>query len=210
VKPIHLNLASRPYRDYRPVYAVVVVLSILTAYLLLENVDTYYRYIDSTRNTRSDIARIERQTDSERQRADMTERRLKTLNLKLLDDQTRFINAKLRERSFSWSILLDELETVLPRDVRVLSIAPTVAPTGAVTLSLAFESKSAEGMITILDNLHRDPQFGNPFPSAETNNGGIYSFGITTTFYPPGVANPYASGEARNVNAPAAVKGNQP
>ena len=31
VKPIHLNLASRPYRDYRPVYAVVVLMSLLIA-----------------------------------------------------------------------------------------------------------------------------------------------------------------------------------
>ena len=31
MKPLHLNLASRPYRDYRPVYAAVVVMSLLTA-----------------------------------------------------------------------------------------------------------------------------------------------------------------------------------
>ena len=48
MKPIHLNLASRPYRDYRPVYAVVVVLSLLTAFLMLNNIETYYRYIRET------------------------------------------------------------------------------------------------------------------------------------------------------------------
>jgi len=30
VKPIHLNLASRPFRDYRPVYAAVVIMVIVT------------------------------------------------------------------------------------------------------------------------------------------------------------------------------------
>ena len=43
MKPIHLNLASRPYRDYRPVYAVVVLLSLATAFLMLNNIETYYR-----------------------------------------------------------------------------------------------------------------------------------------------------------------------
>jgi hypothetical protein len=43
VKPIHLNLAARPYRDYRPVYAVVVLLSLLTAFLMLNNVESNYR-----------------------------------------------------------------------------------------------------------------------------------------------------------------------
>ena len=35
MKPIHLNLARRPYRDYRPVYAVVVLASLLAAFLML-------------------------------------------------------------------------------------------------------------------------------------------------------------------------------
>ena len=43
MKPLHLNLASRPYRDYRPVYATVVVMSLVTAFLMLYPVETGYR-----------------------------------------------------------------------------------------------------------------------------------------------------------------------
>lgn len=203
MKPIHLNLAARPYRDYRPVYAVVVVVSLITAFLMLNNIDTYYRYIHETRNTRTKIAEIERQTDAERQRADMTERRLGTLDLKLLNGQARFINAKLRERSFSWSVLLDELETILPRDVRILTIAPTVDATGVVSLALAFEAKSGDGMTTVLENMLRDPQFANPFPTSESQANGIYSFGINAKFYPPNVPNPRAAMRTKAVAAPA-------
>ena len=53
MKPIHLNLAARPYRDYRPVYAAVVVMSLLAAFLMLNNVETYYRYIHETKATRA-------------------------------------------------------------------------------------------------------------------------------------------------------------
>jgi hypothetical protein len=204
VNPIHLNLAARPYRDYRPVYAVVVVVSLLTAFLMLNNIDTYYRYVHETRNTRGKIADLERQTDHERQRADMVERRLRTLDLKLLDDQTRFVNAKLRERSFSWSVLLDKLETILPRDVRILSIAPSVAPEGVVGLSISFESKASDGLIRILNNMHGDPQFANPFPTSEVRTGDFYAFAVNVQFFPPGVPNPNAA--ARIVKAPA-VKG---
>lgn len=203
MKPIHLNLAARPYRDYRPVYAVVVVVSLITAFLMLSNIDAYYLYIHDTRSTRDKIASIERQTQQERERADMVERRLNSLDLQLLNDQTRFVNAKLRERTFSWSALLDDLETILPRDVRLLSITPAIAPDGKVSLGLAFESKSAEGMISILDNMLRHPRFASPFPNAETNNGGIYSFGISVQYFPPGVPNPNATVAARNVKAPA-------
>ena len=61
MKPIHLNLASRPYRDYRPVYAVVVVLSLVTAFLMLNNIETYYRYKHDTRNTSTKISQIDTQ-----------------------------------------------------------------------------------------------------------------------------------------------------
>ena len=39
MKPIHLNLAARPFRDYRPVYAAVVAISLLTAFLMLNNIE---------------------------------------------------------------------------------------------------------------------------------------------------------------------------
>ena len=59
MKPLHLNLASRPYRDYRPLYAVVVIMSLLTAFLMLRNIDTFYRYKRETKTTAEDIQRIE-------------------------------------------------------------------------------------------------------------------------------------------------------
>ena len=70
MKPLHLNLASRPYRDYRPLYAVVVVSSILVAFMMLNNIDTYYRYVRETRTTRDKIAQIESQAATEKRRAE--------------------------------------------------------------------------------------------------------------------------------------------
>ena len=59
MKPIHLNLASRPFRDYRPVYAAVVIMALLTAFLALNIVDTFLRYRTETKTTRANIAKLE-------------------------------------------------------------------------------------------------------------------------------------------------------
>jgi type IV pilus assembly protein PilN len=187
VKPIHLNLAARPYRDYRPVYAVVVLLSLLTAFLMLNNVETYYRYTHETRNTRAKIASIEAQTRQERERDAIAQRRLKTLDLARLDAQTKFVNARLAQRAFSWSALLDELESVLDDDVRLLSIAPTFSDDGTILLSLQFQAKQANGMIETINRMHADPQFHNPFPSNERVVEGIgYAFDLTAEYRPVG------------------------
>jgi len=188
VKPLHLNLASRPYRDYRPVYAVVVAMSLITAFLMLNNVETYYRYTRDTHSTRTKIASIEAQTQQERERERTVQQRTKGLDLGRLGAQTTFVNAKLAERAFSWSTLLDELESVLSDDVRLVSVAPTFGDNG-IQLSLDFVSKSANGMIKTVNRMNADPQFLHPFPSSQSAiEGGGYSFSLTVQYVPPPIS----------------------
>lgn len=185
MKPLHLNLAARPYRDYRAVYAVVVVASLLIAFLLLNNIDTYYRYVRDTKATRVRIAELDAEAARERARAQNAESDLRRLNLAALDRQTRFINARLAERAFSWSELLDRLEEVLPSDVRITSIAPDFTETGGVHLELMCEAKTGQGMIATLERMTRDPAFANPFPHTEqAREGGIYTFSVEVDYKP--------------------------
>jgi len=184
VKPLHLNLASRPYRDYRPLYAVVVVSSLLVAFLMLNNIDTYYRYIRDTKSTRNKIADLERQTEQEqRQTAELTQR-LRGFNVRLLSEQTQFANARLAERAFSWSELLDRLERILPDDVRLESIAPNFSKDGYVHLMLAAVGKNSASMVHMLDRLNHDPRFSNAFPTSEDRGDTGYRFGIGVDYRP--------------------------
>lgn len=191
MKPIHLNLAARPYRDYRPVYAVVVLMSLATAFLMLNNVETWYRYKHDTRSTSGKIDAIESKIREERQKQEIAQRRLRGLDLATLDAQTRFINAKLAERAFSWSMLLDELESVLPQDVRLITVSPTFNPDGSIQLMLDFEAKGPNGMITTINRINSDPQFTNPFPDVESViEGGGYHFNLRMQYHPPAAKSP--------------------
>ncbi|MGZ5431499.1 MAG: hypothetical protein ACXWH7_01130 [Thermoanaerobaculia bacterium] len=185
MKPIHLNLAARPYRDYRPVYAVVVVLSLLTAFLMLNNIETYYRYIHETQSTRAKIAQVEAQGRIERQKEGIARQRVAGLDLSKIEQQTRFINAKLAERAFSWSRLLDGLESILTDDVRLVSVSPDFSETGPIGLQMNFQSKSGDGMITTINRMNADPQFVGAFPSSETvRDDGTYEFQLTAQYLP--------------------------
>ena len=185
MRPLHLNLASRPYRDYRPVYAVVVVSSLLIAFMMLNNIDTYYRYIRDTKTTRAKIAEIDAQTDQEHRETEQLTQRLRTVNVKQLNDQTSFVNAQLAERAFSWSELLDRLERILPNDVRIESIAPSFDKNGNVHLAMIAAAKTGTGMVDTLDHLNRDPQFAHAFPtSEEKTNDNSYRFGVGVDYRP--------------------------
>lgn len=184
MKPIHLNLASRPYRDYRPVYAVVVVASILAAFLMLNNVDTYFRYVRDTKSTRAQIDGLEAQAQQERRAEQAARQRLAGLDLGRLDNQSTFVNAKLAERAFSWSSLLDNLEGVLADDVRLISVAPSFSKDGNIELSMQFGSRSGDGMITTINRMNRDPHFTDVFPANEFTVEGGYQFVLSAHYIP--------------------------
>ncbi len=196
MKPIHLNLAARPYRDYRPVYAAVVVMSLLTAFLMLNNVETYYRYNHETRSTRAKIAAVEAQTQREKQNAQIAQNRLQQIDVARLEAQTQFINAKLAERAFSWSALLDQLESILGNDVRLQSVSPSFTEEGPISLSLAFEAKKSDGLIETVNAMHADRHFRDPFPNNESQTPTGYSFNINVQYLPDNL----------NLNQTAAVK----
>ncbi|HKS24856.1 MAG TPA: hypothetical protein VJZ76_18820 [Thermoanaerobaculia bacterium] len=189
MKPIHLNLAAKPYRDTRPYIAVMAVGWLLVAIMALNNVDTWYRYQHDTRTTRDEIAALERQTDIEKKKLQVSEQRLRTVNVKLMTAQTQYVNSVLAERAFSWSELLDRLERVLPNDVRLLSISPSFNKNGLVHLSLACVGKSDSSMVTVIDRFNADGHFFRPFPASETNSGNGYDFSIGVD-YQPSIARP--------------------
>jgi hypothetical protein len=184
MKPLHFNLASRPYRDYRPLYAVVVASSLLIAFMMLNNIETYYRYIRDTKSTRAKIAEVEQQVEAENRQAEAMSQRVRGVNVKGLAEQAQFVNARLAERAFSWSELLDRLERVLPDDVRIESVSPGFAKDGLVHLTLLAVAKNGDGMVRTLDRLNRDLHFANAFPTAEDHVDAGYRFGIGVDYKP--------------------------
>lgn len=184
MKPIHLNLAARPYRDYRPLYAVVVAASLLIAFLMLNNIDTYYRYVRETRTTRQEIETLERQIRAERARTEVAANQIASIDLETLSQQTRFINSRLAERAFSWSELLERLETVLPRDVRLISIAPSFSDDGMVKLALMCEAKTPDGMVMTIDRFNSSSHFADAFPGSDSSSDSGHRFNLTVNYRP--------------------------
>jgi Tfp pilus assembly protein PilN len=184
VKPIHLNLAARPFRDYRPVYAAVVIMALLTAFLALNNVDTFLRYRTETKTTRANIAKLEEQVADEQRRSESFAQRLRGFDLKLLASQTEFANAQLAERAFSWSELLDRLEKVLPADVRLQSVSPSFEKDGLVHLSMTCIGKTGDDLTATINRFNGDQHFANAFPATEAIVGTEYHFTLGVDYRP--------------------------
>ena len=185
MKALHLNLAARPFRNYRPLYAAVAVSAIAIAFLMINNIQTYYRYVNETQSTRAEIARVEGQIVRERERSQVATQQVASIDTRELSLETNYVNAMLAERAFSWSELLDRLEETIPPDVRLATIMPSFTPGGNVQLSLECEAKSSDGMLTTLTRMQRSPWFASPFPSSESAaDAGGFRFGLVVEYRP--------------------------
>ena len=184
MKAIHLNLASRPYRDDRPFVAVVVVGSLLIAFLTLTNFDAWYKYRNETQSTRTKIASLEQQAEQERARTDALNQRLRGVDTKLMSKQVQFANAAIAERAFSWSELLDRLEHVLPDYVRIESISPSFAQNGLVHLTIQCVARDSDGMSVSINRLNAEGRFSNPFPSSIDHTDQGYRFVLSVDYRP--------------------------
>ena len=186
MKSLHLNLAARPYSDNRIVYLLSSVLIGASIVLLLNNVQTAIRYFSSTEATRTEIAGIQKDTEAERANEKSVRDKIARVNLKTMNTQVKFINAQITERAFSWSALLDDLERLIPQDVRLQSLDPSISRDGDVVLNLLCVSKREDGLVRLLNALFSNPNFARPFPRQESMEGGQFRFTITVTYLPSG------------------------
>lgn len=185
MKTIHLNLAAKPYRDFRVLYAVLGTAGLVALVLMVYNVMTAYRYLVETKETRAQITAIDEEAARERALAETMELRIAAIDAATLDDQARFINEQIRERAFSWSAMMSRLETLLPGDVRLTNLNPTVDEDGNVTLSLECVSRREDGLLVLLDRIYKDPSFKDSFPSVDSLEGtGLHRISIQTTYLP--------------------------
>ena len=182
------NLASRPFLNVRPVW---IVTAASVAIALLFAALNIFSYVSANRTLASQLAeygRLEAQRDTLRREVRAQVTSLDKVPWKSLADRVNATNLVLREGSFSWLDLLDDIERVMPYEVRLTRIAPSLGPDG-VSLNLAVVCRTREAMLQFLENLVKDPSFANPIPVREELPEGsqtaAYDLTLKVDYRPP-------------------------
>ncbi len=181
------NLAVRPRLNTRPVWivtgvavAIGLVLTAINVRLFLSSNQTLEGLI-----VRRDMLQLQRDALAEEFSGHAAV--LENVPWGGLATRIQRVNDILKEHGFSWSGLLDDLADVLPWQVRVVSVSPTLGDEG-VTLSLQAVSKDRDGFLDLLDRMVADPHFDDPLPSRETwpegGQSAEYVFTLTVTYHP--------------------------
>ncbi|MFL6289636.1 MAG: hypothetical protein ACJ759_01955 [Thermoanaerobaculia bacterium] len=207
-----LNLSRRPFLNTRPVTRVALLLWLLGVLLLLGNVTLFWNYLSGSTEKRDELARMQQQVEKEKKSVGKLEARLAGLDLAKQNEQVEFLNRKIAERTFSWSLLFDRLTETMPDNVRLIQLQP--APIGGperigprsrasgraaplasdrVPLIIAGEAKSDEELLRFVDNLFAHTAFDNPnlLQESRTEDNSRIQFTLHVIYLPrnptPGV-----------------------
>jgi len=110
--------------------------------------------------TRKENARLESQIQAlsvQQSRQDAILR--KPENAAVLE-RTLFLNALLYRKGISWTRIFADLEKVVPYNVRIMSIRPSVVGPNQISLDMTIGSEAPGPVVDLLRNLEESPLFG--------------------------------------------------
>jgi|SRR5579883_871707 type IV pilus assembly protein PilN len=163
---VTINLASHPYVELRPIYARLRLWMIILALLAvpfgwLLHIEKQ-RAAAATAHVRAMQTRVEQM---QRQQQSYQTLMRQPQNAAVLT-QSEFLNGLFRQKSFSWTATMTDLETVLPAGVQVQSIDPIMSPDGHVTIRMRVTGQRQRAL-ELVKNLERSKHFASPRLSGE-------------------------------------------
>jgi type IV pilus assembly protein PilN len=164
---ITVNLAKRPFLDLRPILkwlrAGVRALTISTLALGL----TTYFFHRKAENARSRVRAIEEKISSIRKERRAYQEMLRHGENIRIRREADSLNQIFDVKAFSWTLLMKDLEAVLPSDVQVTAIEPERAKDGTMTLHMHVLGPRDKD-IEFLKNLEMSNRFLSPRIAGES------------------------------------------
>ena len=195
---LRTNLSTRPFYNERLVYAVLAVAAALVLALTAFNMVRLSRLTSEQALLTESIRSAEREV---RQTEDQARRARTAVDRKQLEKvvaAAREANDLIDQRTFSWTGLLNRLETTLPADVRIQSIKPVPDARGGLDVAMVVLSRRPEDIETFVDRLESGAGFSETVSLAEsTTTDGLLEVTLQGRYMPGSKPRPAAGGEER-------------
>lgn len=167
---LRTNLSTRPFYNERGVQLVLFSAAALVAVLTVFNA-TQIWILGRHQSELSSRARAsEEQARQLRAHAVQVKQQIDTKQLDAIAVAAREANAVIGQRLFSWTDLLNQLETTLPDQVRITSMRPRVEQDGSISVIMSATGRSVEDIEQFMDSLENTPEFDNVLMGDEVTN----------------------------------------
>jgi type IV pilus assembly protein PilN len=166
---ISLNLASRPYADLKPaIKKLRIAMGVLVVLggLLLLGLRAVHHKAEEARATEQQVQNKIDAINQERQGYQKMMRQPENAALLV---QAGALNQIFDEKTFSWTLAMEDLEVILPGEVQVVSLDPSRdTKTGAITLKLRVVG-ARDRADDLVEHLEHSKHFLMPHIVSETS-----------------------------------------
>lgn len=182
---LRTNLSTRPFYNVRVVHlalaAAALAIGALTAFNVVE-----YRHLSVRQAALAGrVERADRRAADLRADAEHARRSIDRRQLEAVAAAAREANVLIDERMFSWTELLNHLETALPPDVRIQSIRPSIDKDGNLSVYLLVIGHREEDIESFVEHLEGTGSFLGLFSRTQTTNQqGLLEVGLEGRFVP--------------------------
>ena len=182
---VPINLASQPFQRNRAFMVLSSVASALLAILLL----TLISLAMSTDGQMADAQREIAASQAQLAKLNAEEARIQGLMRKPENadviDKSVFLNNLLARKGISWTRIFGDLEGVMPSNVRLISVRPTVNSQNEIMLEMAAGSENADSLNDLVRQLEASPLFGsitvyNFQPPSQTER--LFRYRVSATY----------------------------
>jgi type IV pilus assembly protein PilN len=187
---LNINLASQPYEDSRQFWTYwgtgLGLLALLTMVLVFF---AARGFIDGGRD-RQQIAKLKTELaefDQEKSHA------VAMLNLpqnRIVRDRSHFLNNLFERKAFSWTLVFEQLEQVMPAHLHVVSIHPEISEEQNLQLKLVVGGESREQALDLVRKMEGSKHFkqtridAEKFTEQQNGNNDRVQFDITALYVP--------------------------
>ena len=159
-KPLHINLASQPFRRDRGVFVFSVALSALLLFLLIVLVGLAMQQRSQADDTRVAINKLERSTLTQQTEVARLEALLRLSENAAVVDRGLFLNTLIQRKAISWTRVFSDLSNVMPGEVRLVAVRPQIVGGSQVVLDMTLAATTSRPVVNFLMKLEQSPIFG--------------------------------------------------
>lgn len=156
--------------------------------LSLYSVSNFFSLRSQEKRVSAKLAQLVQKGRKLQEQAQLLNRDLSSVNWKKLKNEVESVTFAASQRRLRWGNLLGDLEEMVPWDVRLVGITPSVGSDGSIRVSLEGVSTGREAWLAFLARLVEDPRFGDLIPRLEQVPGagfaGGYQFSLSLTYRP--------------------------
>jgi len=184
---LDINLATHPYEDGRQFWtkwgSAVGVLALLTLVLLGW---TVRGWINAGRD-RQNIAQLQRQIAARDKEKAEAQGVLNLAANRSTRDQSQFLNSLIHRKAFSWTLVFEDLEQVMPHDLHVVSLRPEFTDQNTMLLDMRVVGTSRAAAVELVHRMETSRHFQNAqlVQEAESSDKGAGVIATVNATYVP-------------------------